>query len=570
MKPRSTIQWSLFIASALGYELWLVVAHYPEHASVGAAVFGMWCGATFAVPGADGKRNWTLLWLSLPLTLAAANIGACFWNSIFGWGPGDVVFWTIFTLIGWIAGLAAAATQRSWKGTVVFGLALLLAALEVIPCLPIGLHALGFKPEFYSRYLSLYLLSFGLVLLVAVVLLACAGFRRPPRPRRAWIILGCAVLLSMLTWGVAEARYRLELRQLRSRFLNHPAPTPEERHTRELFDRAAAAGQSYFALAVKHAGYLLYPSPPYWEFVFQWYHSGPAKEQAAILDSTAEADALYRAIEEMLQQESLPLTPDDETIRPLSFHPPSAIRMMTEWLAFRVYLRHTTSDNDGVIRYLEQMVRLTELWRGDRSQLSQSIHYQMDASTLKAIRKFGPDGPEYAGYYRDWLRRLGMRRYEQLLQLQYLEPGGKNMIWMYMRCGAGTPPWKHWYMDPLDVRELTEKFRRSLEAQQQFPDLRRKAADGIPQQKDWTRHDYDAALGFIAEEAYLQTALALKLYRSLHGEYPESLDQLVPEILPRLPNLPATGKPPTYSKIENYFELDAASHRQVLRPVADY
>ncbi len=55
-----------------------------------------------------------------------------------------------------------------------------------------------------------------------------------------------------------------------------------------------------------------------------------------------------------------------------------------------------------------------------------------------------------------------------------------------------------------------------------------------------------AAAGGEARRDLAQTALALERYRLAHGQYPESLDALVPDILPEVPLDPFDGKPLRY------------------------
>ena len=57
----------------------------------------------------------------------------------------------------------------------------------------------------------------------------------------------------------------------------------------------------------------------------------------------------------------------------------------------------------------------------------------------------------------------------------------------------------------------------------------------------------------------MATALALKLYRSLHGHYPRTLSRLVPEILPELPLNPMTGKEIKYRQDKDRFEISVES-----------
>ena len=55
-----------------------------------------------------------------------------------------------------------------------------------------------------------------------------------------------------------------------------------------------------------------------------------------------------------------------------------------------------------------------------------------------------------------------------------------------------------------------------------------------------------AAAGGEARRDLARTALALERYRLAHGQYPESLDALVPDILPEVPLDPFDGKPLRY------------------------
>ena len=52
----------------------------------------------------------------------------------------------------------------------------------------------------------------------------------------------------------------------------------------------------------------------------------------------------------------------------------------------------------------------------------------------------------------------------------------------------------------------------------------------------------------IAAKACAQQAVALRLYRLKHGEYPERLSQLVPDFLDKLPVDPFSGKDYVYRK----------------------
>jgi hypothetical protein len=58
-----------------------------------------------------------------------------------------------------------------------------------------------------------------------------------------------------------------------------------------------------------------------------------------------------------------------------------------------------------------------------------------------------------------------------------------------------------------------------------------------------------------ARMAVASAAVSLRIHRLRHGAYPDVLDELVPEVLPRVPLDPFTGKPLHYTKTEAGFQL---------------
>lgn len=58
-----------------------------------------------------------------------------------------------------------------------------------------------------------------------------------------------------------------------------------------------------------------------------------------------------------------------------------------------------------------------------------------------------------------------------------------------------------------------------------------------------------------AMQRLAQTAVALRLYRHGHGRYPETLQELVPKYLPRVPIDPFDGKPLRYKRLQRGFKV---------------
>jgi len=67
--------------------------------------------------------------------------------------------------------------------------------------------------------------------------------------------------------------------------------------------------------------------------------------------------------------------------------------------------------------------------------------------------------------------------------------------------------------------------------------------------------DFDIVNQIYAIRHLTETALALRLYRSKHGRYPESLQALVPQYLPQVSIDPYDGKPIKYRKLSKGFKV---------------
>ncbi len=642
MQMRTITQWFLFLCGATVYGFWLHTPAARGYAVFGAALFGMWLGAIFAVADAEGKRDRYLIVVSVLLMLAAAWIGAKIRFDAAPYQPPFQIYpdgrllimsprhlkweehcilWLCLTAFGWLGGFTAAVTQKNGKHTLGFGAALLFTVVAVLPWPAVAVCAIAGTLQPWEPWLGhILLLSAAFALALELLLLIIAGFRRTARTRRCYYTLGVTALAGFALWGIAEACFQWDVRQLRREYpYRAQVLTPEEQHTLALFRQVQETERAYnktmypensldiakLAEALQKPGGLPQlpkpaPVPPskgserWLPRRFSAHNAEPApnimvlgseyvaplateeyKLEALALDASEECNAFFDAFEQLLAEEHLVLPADSGS--PIALSSLSSIRSLTQWLVGRAQLRHYAGDTAGVVHYLDRTLRMGELWSDDISLIGQLVRVALDNMALSAIVALGPEGPEYADTYRGWLRRAQMRTYEQLGEPDILASDWDQVL-------AGGMMFQHpkqpatllsWFLNPLTLRLLAQEFRYGEQAQAQFDLVRQQVADGIPlaetAAKDFARDSArKTAEAFLTAEARLPIALALKLYRSLHGEYPESLDQLVPEILLRLPNLPATGKPPTYSKIENYFELDAASHRQVLRPVADY
>jgi len=91
-----------------------------------------------------------------------------------------------------------------------------------------------------------------------------------------------------------------------------------------------------------------------------------------------------------------------------------------------------------------------------------------------------------------------------------------------------------------DLKTVHEQFIRD-----EFPQQKQ------PKQESFITYHYR----YRTTAAQYKLALALLLYRTEHGVFPERLTALVPAILPRLPVTAFTGQPFSYRRTADGFEL---------------
>ena len=75
---------------------------------------------------------------------------------------------------------------------------------------------------------------------------------------------------------------------------------------------------------------------------------------------------------------------------------------------------------------------------------------------------------------------------------------------------------------------------------------------------------------FLCAKNLAETGIALKLYKCLHGAYPETTHALLPEILKTLPRDPYTGKPFVYRLENGEFSLISGDPLIRLHSKAEY
>lgn len=240
---------------------------------------------------------------------------------------------------------------------------------------------------------------------------------------------------------------------------------------------------------------------------------------------------------------------------------------------------------------LESIAALDELLLKDVTLISQLVRCAIFFIQYDGMIRLGPTSPEYAEVYRRILENIRNWRISAPVELELYLFGLQNRISSINRM-----PEKFQFLDfgfsfpaalllrPLELTVRTALVKNAvaarktaslLEPVQRFPlqngfiTFLRHLEAGTLSGIDWEmlNQEKEADLSFVNPDSLkiqmiriyakflcaknlAETGIALKLYKCLHGTYPETANALMPEILKALPLDPYTGKPFQY-RLEN-------------------
>ena len=244
-----------------------------------------------------------------------------------------------------------------------------------------------------------------------------------------------------------------------------------------------------------------------------------------------------------------------------------------------------------ILSPLESIAAFDEMLLEDVTQISQLVRCAVFLMQYDGVIRLGPTAPEYAAAYRRMLEKIRNWRIVAPVELELQLFGLQNRISSINRI-----PERFRFLDfgfsfssalllrPLELTVRTalvknavaaRKMASLLEPVQHFPlekgfiTFIRHLNAGTLSEIDWAAlgQEKDPDLSFVNPDSQkilmiriyakflcaknlAETGLALKLYKCLHGRYPEKTNALVPEILKTLPLDPYTGKPFQY-RLEN-------------------
>ena len=181
----------------------------------------------------------------------------------------------------------------------------------------------------------------------------------------------------------------------------------------------------------------------------------------------------------------------------------------------------------------------------------------LDSMLAENLVQLGPDGPQYAEEYRRYL--------DYFLNTDYTIPDEVECQAAYLQTALTWPKQLNYILRDQPVPFLKRIFaisvtsgrlRKYLDIQPRIAELRTAGKIGDVESADrFTKQFMNNLQIEMRTRSWLSAMLALKLYRSLNGTYPETLEQLVPELLPAVPIDPETGAPFIYTRTPEGFEL---------------
>lgn len=233
--------------------------------------------------------------------------------------------------------------------------------------------------------------------------------------------------------------------------------------------------------------------------------------------------------------------------------------------AAQAALAHYRKDAKAILPPLEKVEKLEKtLYAREGTVIEGLVRIMLTSMRMNVIVGCGPESPEYAAQYRAILQRLLAAEAKIPVETGWFRAelervrGFGNGKYTYP---AGTGAYARLVNYPTACASLVYKIRRAEANAKRAAEWRKSGR--IPGDAG----SYGNAMRRALEcRAFYATALALKIHRCEKGDYPETLDALVPDILSELPCDPLTGKPFVYRKMpKGGFMLSAQRIKSVKR-----
>ena len=294
------------------------------------------------------------------------------------------------------------------------------------------------------------------------------------------------------------------------------------------------------------------------EGIYSW-HEAPAAKLLPRKNQQETASA-GRLIPEKNRRETLKLfqSPDFEALlaaeaaalAPFEKNPVDAVPILNNFRSYvrnragRAALFRETGQTEKILPELEVCLRMLKNMPRQTWLISELVLNAVYCILTPAAVSLGPDGKEYAPFYRELLSLLRSRSLNLPDETGYFLAAMRSLSWKNARFAYPMLLAKN--AQEIDTHLALQSLLRQMETATETGEWDPKIPDSYQ----------NTALVYQRGQALNILAAALKLYRSEHGAYPASLEKLVPEYLDALPVYPDTRKPYRYASDGHNFELE--------------
>jgi len=280
------------------------------------------------------------------------------------------------------------------------------------------------------------------------------------------------------------------------------------------------------------------------------------REETLKLFDTPEAWDYYNALEELIQYGA---SNDVECLEARN-----CIRAYTRICAGRAALYHETNQPGKILPELMKMIRIDDNILKDRPSVSSELtRLACRSMWYTYLIMLGPDNAQSAPTYREALNFMKSQKIHlpsdaagDLDSLNQVHPKNyREVLTMPLMLALAAKGLSYALAAGPELEKLSQT--------EVFGECRLK--DSPPYKKTAQISRCSIVMG--------TTGLALKLYRAEHGQYPGSLDQLVPAYLEKLPVSPISGNPLVYQSDGKSFTLsppEPSHHNCKLDSVKEY
>ena len=264
------------------------------------------------------------------------------------------------------------------------------------------------------------------------------------------------------------------------------------------------------------------------------------REYTLKLFDTPECEAFIALYEKFIRNQD-----NDGAIPTLNY-----IRAYVRIRAGRAALYSETGRPEKILPEFRKAAELDFGQTAPKTQLDEMVHIAIRYIWVSTLMNIGPDGPEYAPFYREML--------DKLKSCKIYIPDDAGFFLPMLKAGLGFTPatYAGILSAPGRIALTANGVLHALSVRKMVPELAKTEVLGAaPVKKSQVRYARDLALRSRSSLVLGTTGLALKLYRSEKGHYPQTLEELVPEYLEKLPPCPFTGEPLLYESDGKNFEL---------------